>query len=298
MTDADVARRIIDTVNVAYGRHAGTRAVHAKGILCAATFTPTPAAAAISRAPHFNDGPRPAHVRFSIAGGNPAVSDAAREGRGMAVKITLPDATRTDILGSTSPVFPVRRPEDFAELTEARPDPEKLQAFIAAHPESHAALGFGAGFGVPASFARLQYHSIHAYRFVAADGAAVHARYHFVPEAGEGFLTDDEAAAAAPDFLHTELAERFGRGPVTFAIELEVAQPEDPVDDPTAVWPDGRTRVHIADLAIADFAFDRERDGDILMFDPTRISDGIELTDDPILRFRPVVYNESVQRRM
>ena len=296
MTDVDVARRIIDTVNNAYGVH-GTRAVHAKGILCAATFTPTVAAAAISRAPHFNDGTLRAHVRFSTAGGNPNASDAARDGRGLAVKITLPDGTRTDVLGSTSPVFPVRTPEDFATLAEARLDPEKLQTFIAAHPESHAALAFGAAFQVPASFARLQYHSIHAYRFVAADGAAVHARYHFVPDAGEGFLTDDEAAAAVPDFLRAELAERLGRGPVKFALELELAQPGDPVDDPTAVWDDGRVRVHVGDLSVEEFAFDRDVDGDILVFDPTRVVDGIELTDDPILRFRPIAYNESVRRR-
>jgi len=297
MSDTDLARRIIDTVNATYGRHPATRAVHAKGILCSGTFTPTTAAAAVSRAQHFNDGPLASHVRFSNAGGNPDASDANRDGRGMAVKITLPDGTRTDVLGSTSPVFPVRTPDDFAVLTEARPDPEKLQAFIAAHPESHAALGFGATFGVPASFARLQFHSIHAYRFVAADGTAIHARYHFVPDAGEAFLSDDEATEADPDFLRAELAERFTRGPVRFAIELELAQPGDPVDDPTAVWPEGRPRVHVADLAIETFASDRERDGDILVFDPTRVVDGIECTDDPILRFRPTVYNESVTRR-
>ena len=42
---------------------------------------------------------------------------------------------------------------------------------------------------------------------------------------------------------------------------------------------------------------ERERGGDILVFDPTRVTDGIELTDDQILRFRPRAYSASVTRR-
>ena len=36
---------------------------------------------------------------------------------------------------------------------------------------------------------------------------------------------------------------------------------------------------------------------DILVFDPTRVTDGIDLSDDPILRFRPRAYAASVTRR-
>ena len=32
---------------------------------------------------------------------------------------------------------------------------------------------------------------------------------------------------------------------------------------------------------------DPERDGEIVVFDPVRITDGIELTADPVLNFRP-----------
>ena len=34
------------------------------------------------------------------------------------------------------------------------------------------------------------------------------------------------------------------------------------------------------------------------VFDPGRVVDGIELSDDPILRYRPGAYSESVARRM
>ena len=42
---------------------------------------------------------------------------------------------------------------------------------------------------------------------------------------------------------------------------------------------------------------EREREGDVLVFDPTRVVDGIELSDDQILRFRPRAYSASVTRR-
>jgi len=50
-------------------------------------------------------------------------------------------------------------------------------------------------------------------------------------------------------------------------------------------------------LEITALAFDRERDGDILVFDPTRVPDGIRVTDDKILLARPGAYSVSVTRR-
>jgi catalase len=38
-------------------------------------------------------------------------------------------------------------------------------------------------------------------------------------------------------------------------------------------------------------------EGDILVLDPTRVTDGIELSGDPILRFRPEANSASVVRR-
>ena len=42
---------------------------------------------------------------------------------------------------------------------------------------------------------------------------------------------------------------------------------------------------------------DPEESGGPVVFDPTRVVDGIELSDDPILRYRPAAYTESVARR-
>jgi catalase len=150
---------------------------------------------------------------------------------------------------------------------------------------------------IPASYATLTYHGIHAFGFADAAGVVRHGRYHLVPGAGVHALTDEDAASAAPDYLRDELATRLSLGPVTFSAQVELAGTDDPIDDPTAVWPDGRERVELGRLDVTGLAFDRERDGDILVFDPIRLPDGITPTNDAILLARSDAYRVSVTSR-
>ena len=58
-----------------------------------------------------------------------------------------------------------------------------------------------------------------------------------------------------------------------------------------------RRRVRVGTLSLTERELGREVDGDVLVFDPTRVIDGIELSDDAVLRFRPKAYSVSVARR-
>jgi len=221
------------------------------------------------------------------------------------VKFYLPDATTTDLVTLSLPAFFARAPADLLAFNEARQiDPAtgqmdfaRVGAYLAEHPEAMTAVNAAITHPIPSSYAALAYHGIHAYRFEAADGTVRHGRYHFVPGEGEDSLSDEEAAARSPDYLREELASRFERGPAVFALRVTVAEADDPIDDPTAVWPDERTVVELGRLELTGLAFDREHDGDVLVFDPTRVTDGIGLTDDPILLARPGAYSVSVARR-
>ena len=51
------------------------------------------------------------------------------------------------------------------------------------------------------------------------------------------------------------------------------------------------------DFEITELETGRERDGDVLVFDPSRVTDGIECSADPVLGFRPRAYSDSVARR-
>ncbi|MBV8305354.1 MAG: catalase family peroxidase [Acidimicrobiia bacterium] len=301
----DLSERLVDGINATYGAHPGFRAAHAKGVLCAATFTPTESASALSRAPHFAGPSVRSHVRFSNGSGDPTVPDATRDVRGMAVKFYLPTGGTTDVVALSIPVFFARTPEDLLAFNEARrpdpttgaPDVEKVGAYLAEHPEAVPAVTAAIGHPIPASYCGLTYHAIHAFGFVAADDRLRHGRYDLVPEGGEETLTEEPATNESPDYLGEELATRFGRRQAAFLLNLQLANDSDPLDDPTAQWPAEREAVRLGRLELTGLAFDRERGGDILVFDPTRVPDGIRLTDDAILRARPGAYSVSVTRR-
>jgi catalase len=296
---------IVDGLNAIYGEHPGNRAVHARGILCAATFTATPEAPHLTKAAHMQGEAVRAHVRFSNAGGDPGTRDGTRDGRGMAVKFYLPDGTTTDISAVTIPVFAVRTPEDFLELTLARkPDPEtgkldldKIGKFLEAHPEALPSVEMAMAAKAPVSYLQCPYFALHAFKFVSADETSRWIRYRWEPEAGEAWLERDEAKERADDYLRQDLEERLSRGPGAFRLWAQIAEDDDPLDDPTVSWPDDRQQVQLGRLEVTSLAFDRERDGDVLVFDPTRVTDGIECSDDKILLARPHAYEESVFRR-
>ena len=49
----------VAVIHQRFGRHAGYRALHAKGIVCGGTFTATPEAASLTRAAHMQGTPTP-----------------------------------------------------------------------------------------------------------------------------------------------------------------------------------------------------------------------------------------------
>ena len=282
--------------------HDAHRAAHARGILLAGRFKPSGEAGRLCRAAHFRE-PVDVTVRFSNGSGDHAAPDAERtEGRGMAVKFYAPDGTRSDIVALTLPVFFVRTAADFLALLEARrpgpdgqPDMAAVGAFLGDHPETAQALqAILPTFTLPLSYATRAYNSLHAYRLLDAVGVETAGRYRLVPEAGEH---DHPGETPADDYLQAEIRERIAREPVAFRLVLRVAAPGDSLDDPTAAWPEDRETVELGRLELDRIDDTRERGGDVLVFDPTRVIDGIELTDDEILRTRPEVYALSVQRR-
>ncbi len=292
----------IDAANAAFGRHPGYRALHAKGVLLKGSFTASPEAAALTRAAHMQpESSVPATVRFSNGSGAPDAADYAPDPRGMAVKLYLPDGSRTDVVAQTSPRFPVRTPEAFVELLRAQERPAmawRMPLFLLRHPEVLRTLPVARkGLVPPRSFATCTFYALHAYRFVNADGDGVYVRYTFVPEAGDPRISSAEGERLGRDYLHEEIKELVAAGPVRFTLELRLAEPGDPVNDPSAVWPDQRRRLTAGTLELTGLETERETGGDVLVFDPTRVTDGIELSDDPVLRFREAAYGESVARR-
>jgi catalase len=292
MVDPDEA---IDRISGVYGAHA-SRALHAKGGFCSGTFTATGEAGELCRAAHLQGDPVPVTVRWSNASGHPRGSDKAPDVRGMAVKFRTP-AGATDLLGQTAPRFPVRDPEAFLRLTEASAKAHRIPLFLARHPSAVAPVlaNLRARALVPPySYAEATYYPIHAYGWLAADGSRTWVRYVLRPLA----MPADRPPGtfSGRDRLQEELAARLARGPVRYDVRVTVAADGDDPHDPRSVWR-GARELSAGTLEVTATAPDPERDGGPVVFDPVRVVDGITLSEDPILHYRPRAYAVSVSRR-
>ncbi len=274
----------------------------ARGACFTGTFTPTGAAAELTTAAHLQQEPVPVTVRFSNSEGNPHVPDAAPVTRGMATRFHLPDGSATDLLAITVPLFVAATPAEFLGLTEAlapdptsgHPDPARVQEYVAKHP--HLAGPITQQPPVPASYGSAAYWAIHAFLWVDADGARQPVRYRWQPAAGRTNLTAEEAATKADDYLTAELHERLEREPVVFTLYVQLGEAGDPTYDPTVAWPAERRELAVGRLELTAPVEDQEH-WSAQSFDPSRLTDGIELSDDPVLAFRSLAYAESFRRR-
>ena len=304
-TPESVIRQIVDAMRTLAGPHPGHRPVHAKGLVCSGTFRASAEATGITRAPHFAGQPMPTIIRFANSNGNPDVHDGVPNVRSMAVKFQLAGDQSADILANSVDGFVARTPEELLEFLRAqlpdpatgRPDPDGVPRFLAGHP---AARGFVERLmkkPVPASYAQATYHAEHAFRFIAANGTSRFGRYRFVPQAGEAFLSPDEAGKRSPSFLREELEGRLRTGPAAFRLMLQLAEAGDPTDDVTALWPETRSMVELGRLDVTGISPTSAEDERRLIFDPTNRTDGIDLSADPILLARSAAYGISYERR-
>jgi catalase len=275
----------------------GHRILHAKGQFYSGTFNASPEAAAVCRAAHLQGGTVPVLVRWSHGSGRPDSNDDRPYVRGMSVSFVLPDGTSTDILGQTVPRFPVRTPEDFVRISEIARDRRLLVKFLATRPLTALALAANArakALAPPKSYAEATYFPIHAYLWVTLAGHGTWVRYRLVPQA----TPRDRPAGhfSGRDRLREEMRARLEQGPVKFDLVVTVAGPKDDPHNPMSVWKGSRDFV-AGWFEITTPEDDHEAQGDVVVFDPTRVVDGIELSDDPILRYRPSAYSVSIERR-
>jgi catalase len=299
--DASLVTQIVDTFYKIYGTHPGFRVNHAKGVVAEGSFVATPAASALSRAAIFDGSRIPVTVRFSNDGGFPSVPDGAPSNpKGMAIKFHLPGGAEVDMVILAVKFFPVASGEEFRDLLVAisespadAPKPTKLDQFTASHPKFPASFGSAP---TPGSFADQEYHGIDAFVFVDKAGHRQAVRYIMVPERAVQ-LTADEAARKPPDFLVDDLPQRIAKRPVVFHLKAQLAVAGDQTKDPSEPWPDNRKVVDLGVLTLDKPVADSLEAQKKLLFLPTRLTDGIELSDDRLPVIRAKAYALSFARR-
>ncbi|MGP0084545.1 MAG: catalase, partial [Steroidobacteraceae bacterium] len=99
------------------------------------------------------------------------------------------------------------------------------------------------------------------------------------------------------NFLYDELTARIAKGPVGFQILVQVANPDDIVDDATVHWPKDRPLINFGKLVLKNPVSDNAHEQKSIIFDPIPRIDGIEPSLDPLLELRAAIYLLSGRRR-
>jgi catalase len=285
------------------GVHAGFRPAHAKGLMCAGTFSPSGAAAELTRAPHARRPSTPVTVRYSNSTGIPTIpdNDPARSGpRGIAVRFHLADHVHTDLVAHSTDGFPVRTGEEFLEFLRAAVafgagKPEALGAFLAAHPNARRFVE--APKPIPTSFAREAFFAVTSFRFTNSQGVSRHGRFRIRPEGGTEHLSDEQAAAKSADFLFDEIGQRLARGPVRLGVFVQLAGDGDDVTDSSVAWRKDRTEIPFGTITLTGREDDAEPVRRKIIFDPVPRVDGIDPSGDPLTEVRSEIYLLSGRRR-
>ncbi len=302
---SELASKLLTSLDkLAGGIHPGHRPVHARGTMLAGTFTPNPAAADLTSAPHAVCSSTPVIVRFSIASGIPTAAQndpAIASPQGLAVRFQLGEHEHTDIIAHSVNGFPARSGDEFLAFLQAvmasgpgAPTPPPIVEFLATHPAARQYVE--APKPIPASYAQQAYFAVTAFKFTNSEGGSRFGRFRVIPGAGTSYLTPEEAASKTPDFLDTELSERLARGPVLFHIRLQLAEDG---DDPTVstVWPDTRSEVDFGTLTLTEPVDQLAQEYRKIIFDPVPRVAGIDSAGDPLTDIRSELYLMSGRRR-
>ena len=293
------ATDLIDALNGTFGRHKGFRASHAKGFAVSGTFIPTTTSEGIDIL--LLKDKQDVKARFSVGGGKPGISDKSPTVRGIGLEI----GGSTDFWSLaliSAPVFFANSAQQFREFLAARvpdpeiggPNPEMVQAFNAANPNTVPHQQHLKSTPPCLSYATECYHSGHAYGFE-LDGKRVWARVALEAEKGRIGLSEEQMAEFPDSYLQDTMLEELSSAPVRWTMQLVLANPGDALGDPTEPWSGPNARVTLGTIEIKDE--DPTDAGQSRVFDPSNMVPGIVAPNDDVFHLRSPAYAVSMQRR-
>jgi catalase len=296
---------LIDAFQEVNGVFPGFRRNHAKGVCVTGHFDSNGNGVKVSKAVVFESGRVPVIGRFSVAGGKPFAPDSEAEVFAMAVSFRPPNGEEWRTAMIDIPVFPVRDAAGFRDLLLAsqvdpatgKPDPAKMKAFLAAHPEAPPALELIKARAPSTGFDTASYNALNAFRFVNGDGTSTPVRWSMVAVDPAVPAAAEPAAGEGKDFLFDALVARSERGPVQWHLLLTLGRPGDPTDDASLPWPPDRERVDVGTLTFDHIETEAPGNCRDVNFDPLVLPFGIEPSDDPLLSARSAAYSISYTRR-
>lgn len=284
----------------------GFRRAHGKGQCFSGTFRASGEAVELSTARLFSQAETPVVGRFSIGHGDPHASDTATRTTSLALLARTDDGQQWRMALNSIPFFATSRPEGFLEMLLAfrsdpatgKPDPQRVASFNEAWPEAAKLFRWSAQAPWADSYASAETNSVHAFALVAADGDVQYARWAMRPHDPFRELTAEQREVADENFLSRNLRQRLEQGPVYFDMVLTLAEPGDPIDDPSQPWPEERARVVAGTLEVSELSDQARGACRDINFDPTMLPTGVRISADPVLAARAATYARSFDLRM
>jgi catalase len=296
--------RFADGFERADGIHSGFRLNHAKGICVSGSFESNGRGTRLSKAVVFKSGRAPIIGRFSLAGGNPYVADQPEMVRGLGLLFRLPDGEEWRTAMIDTPVFFFNTPQAFYDRLLAaqpdprtgKPDPEKMAAFSASHPETVQATKIIQSHPASSGFENSTYYGLNAFWFMDAGGTSIPVRWSFAPMQP---FAPANTSGTDKNYLFDALIAALLHQPLQWRLIVTIGQTNDPTNDATIPWPGAREQVDVGTLTldhVESESEDASRCRDI-NFDPLVLPEGMAPSDDPLLSARSAVYSQSFTRR-
>jgi len=304
--DAVTADQVVGAIEKQFGATPGQRRNHINGVCVAGSFTGDKAIEAYTSSPLFSGKPVPVIGRFSLAGGSLKIPDTARNPRGMALEFELPQRKVQHFTMLNVPVFGAATPNSFYDGVIAntpdpatgKPDPEKIAAYKASHPDAQALGEYLAKNNPVVSYANSDFYSVHTFKFINKNNKATLVKWRFIPQDGVKRFNDDELKAVPARFLDDDIMAKTKAGPVRWDMVLTIGELSDEQINPTVYWPAERKQIRAGVLTLSSASPQQGGACEKTNFDPLVMAQGIAPTNDPILLFRSPAYADSFAKRL
>lgn len=304
--DTVSADQVVGALEKQFGVTPGQRRNHINGVCVTGSFTGDKAIQSYTNSPVFSGKKIPVIGRFSLAGGSLKIPDTARNPRGMALEFELPKKAVQHFTMLNVPVFGASTPNSFYDGVIAntpdpvtgKPDPEKVAAYKASHPDARALGEYLAQNNPIASYANSDFYSVHTFKFINKNNKITLVKWRFVPQEGVKRLSDEELKTASARFLDQDILAKTQAGPVRWDMLVIIGEPSDEQGNPTVYWPADRKVIKAGILTLTSATPQQGGVCEKINFDPLVMAEGIAPTNDPILLFRSPAYADSYAKRI
>lgn len=299
------------------------KVVHARGFAVHGEFELTKSMKHVTKA-HFLREPgtkTPVVVRFSNFIGSKGSKDTAVDVRGFATKFYTQEGNY-DNLALSFAVFIMKDAMKFADFTHAvKPNPvtdvpqataahDTLWDYVANNQESaHFIMWLMSPRGRPRSWRMMEGWPINTFRFINDEGKQTFVRFVWKPVLGVHSLLLDEAniiGGVDPDFHRHDMIEAIEMGAYPeYELGVQLVPEEDEFKydfdllDDTKLWPEEAIPVEIVGKMtlnrLVENSFAEEEQ---VMFDPSNLVPGIDLSYDPVLQGRAFAYRDTEYHRL